>query len=171
MRAYAQWMGLTLAERRAITETTATRYQQASKRAKSRILDELCANTGWHRNHARKALKAALVPTVVTSRNPRPVKYGDDVIAALIRCWVVLERPAGKRLAPMLTELVAVLRYFGELIIDDATAELLVSMSAATIDRRLADQRAKYSLRGRNGDKAGIAAQKPDPGAHLGRMG
>ena len=26
--------------------------------AKSRILDELCANTGWHRNHARKALNA-----------------------------------------------------------------------------------------------------------------
>ncbi|WP_237394459.1 integrase catalytic domain-containing protein [Mycobacterium intracellulare] len=156
-------MGLTLAERRAITETTATRYQQASKRAKSRILDELCANTGWHRNHARKALKAALVPTVVTSRNPRPVKYGDDVIAALIRCWVVLERPAGKRLAPMLTELVAVLRYFGELIIDDATAELLVSMSAATIDRRLADQRAKYSLRGHVGTKPGSLLKSQIP--------
>ena len=46
--------------------------------------------------------------------------------------------PAGKRLAPMLTELVAVLRHFGELVIDEDTAALLVSMSAATIDRRLA---------------------------------
>jgi len=36
------------------------------------------------------------------------VKYGDDVIAALICCWVVLDRPAGKRLAPMLPALVAV---------------------------------------------------------------
>ena len=44
-------MGLTLAERRAVTETTAIRYRLASKRGKSRILDELCANTGWHRNH------------------------------------------------------------------------------------------------------------------------
>ena len=66
MRAYAQWMGLTLAERRAITETKATRYQLASKRGKSRILDELCANTGWHRNHGRRALKAALQPKIVT---------------------------------------------------------------------------------------------------------
>jgi hypothetical protein len=73
MRAYAQWMGLTLTERRAITETTATRYQLASKRGKSRILDELCANTGWHRNHARKALKAALQPKIVTARSPRPL--------------------------------------------------------------------------------------------------
>ena len=94
----------------------------------------LCANTGWHRNHARKALKAALQPKVVTPRSPRPLKYGPDVIAALTVCWTVLERPAGKRLAPMLAELVAVLRRFGELDIDDVTAALLVAMSAATIE-------------------------------------
>ena len=74
-------MGLTLAERRAVTETTAVRYKLAGKRGKTRILDELCANTGWHRNHARKALKAALQPKVVTPRSPRPLKYGPDVIA------------------------------------------------------------------------------------------
>ena len=79
--------------------------------------------------------------------------------------------PAGKRLAPMLGELVAVLRHFGELAIDEDTAALLVSMSAATIDRRLAGERAKYRLRGRVAHQAGIAAQKSDPGAHLGRMG
>ena len=113
MRAYAKWMGLTLMERRAITEAAAIRYQLASKRDKSRILDELCANTGWHRNHARKALKAAVQPKIVAARSPRPVKYGPDVIAALTTCWEVLGMPAGKRLAPMLTELVAVLRNFG----------------------------------------------------------
>jgi hypothetical protein len=155
MRAYAQWMGLTLTERRAITQTAATRYQLASKRGKSRILDELCANTGWHRNHARKALTAALQPKIVTPRRPRPVKYGPDVIVALTVCWTVLGMPAGKRVAPMLGELVAVLRQFGELSIDEGTAELLVSMSAATIDRRLAGERAKYQLKGRVGTKPG----------------
>jgi Integrase core domain len=163
MRAYAQWMGLTLAERRAITETAATRYQLASKRGKSRILDELCANTGWHRNHARKALAAALQPKVATARTPRPVKYGADVIAALTVCWTVLGMPAGKRLAPMLSELVAVLRHFGELSIDEDTATLLVSMSAATIDRRLADERAKYQLRGRVGTKPGSLLKSQIP--------
>src|ERR1700720_907430 len=132
-------MGLTLAERRAVTEMTAIRYVVADRRVKSRILDELCANTGWHRNHARKALKAALQPKVVAPRrSPRPPVYGPDVIAALTACWLVLGMPAGKRLAPMLTELVAVLRQFGELVIADDTAALLVSMSAATLDRRLA---------------------------------
>ena len=86
-------MGLTLAERRAVTETTAVRYKLAGKRGKTRILDVLCANTGWHRNHARKALKAALQPKVVTPRSPRPLKYGPDVIAALTVCWTVLGMP------------------------------------------------------------------------------
>lgn len=156
-------MGLTLAERRAVTETTATRYQRASKRGKGRILDELCANTGWHRNHARKALTAALAPKIVTPRSPRPVKYGPDVIAALTVCWTVLGMPAGKRLAPMLGELVAVLRHFGELTIDQDTAELLASMSAATIDRRLAGERAKYRLRGRCTTKPGSLLKSQIP--------
>lgn len=114
-------MGVTLSERRAVAETTAVRYVLASKRGKSRILDELC----------------------VTPRSPRPVKYGDDVIAAPTVCWTVPGMPAGKRLAPMLGELVGVLRHFHELTINEDTAELLVSMSAATIDRRLAAERAR----------------------------
>jgi Integrase core domain len=156
-------MGLTLAERRAVTEATAIRYSLAGKRTKGIILDELCATTGWHRNHARKALKAALQPQLVTPRSPRPPRYGPDVIAALTVCWTVLGMPAGKRLAPMLAELVAVLRHFGELAIDQDTTELLVSMSAATIDRRLAGERAKYQLRGRVGTKPGSLLKSQIP--------
>ena len=156
-------MGLTLAERKAVTETIAVRYILAGKREKSRILDELCATTGWHRNHARKALKSALQPKIVTPRSRRPVTYGDDVIAALVLCWTVLGMPAGKRLAPMLGELVGVLRHFRELTIDEDTAELLVSMSAATIDRRLAPERAKHRLRGRVGTKPGSLLKSQIP--------
>jgi hypothetical protein len=157
-------MGLTLAERSKVTEMTATRYQLASKRGKGRILDELCATTGWHRNHARKALKAALHPKVVVPRrSPRPPVYGPNVIAALMVCWTVLGMPAGKRLAPMLDELVAVLRQFGELVIDEDTAALLVSMSAATIDRRLAGERAKRQLKGRRTTKPGSLLKSQIP--------
>ena len=143
MRAYAQWMGLTLVQRL--------------------ILDELCANTGWHRSHARKALAAALQPKILAVRGPRPVRYGPEVIAALTVCWTVLGMPAGKRLAPMLTELVAVLRHFRELVISDETAALLVSMSAATIDRRLADERARAKIKGRVGTKPGSLLKSQIP--------
>lgn len=156
-------MGLTLAERKAVTETTAVRYLLEGKRGKSRILDELCANTGWHRNHARKALKAALAPKIVIPRSPRPLRYGPEVIAALTVCWTVLDMPAGKRLAPMLGELVSVLRHFRELVISDETAALLVSMSAATIDRRLADERARCKIKGRVGTKPGSLLKSQIP--------
>ena len=148
---------------RCLIESAATRYQLASKGAKSRILDELCANAGWHRSHARKALTTALQPKLVSPRSPRPPKYGPDVIAALTVCWTVLGMPAGKRLAPMLGELVAVLRQFGELVIDEDTAALLVSMSAATIDRRLAGERAKHQLKGRCTTKPGSLLKSQIP--------
>src|SRR3954465_9281071 len=156
-------MGLTLAERRAVTETIAIRYSLADKRTKGVILDELCATTSWRRSHVRKALRTALQPKSVSPRSPRPPKYGPDVVAALTVCWTVLGMPAGKRLAPMLNELVAVLRHFGELVIDDRTAELLVSMSAATIDRRLAGERAKHQLKGRRATKPGSLLRSQIP--------
>ena len=46
-----------MSQRKAVTTATATRYRSASKGAKVVILDELCATTGWQRDHARKALR------------------------------------------------------------------------------------------------------------------
>jgi hypothetical protein len=54
-----------------VTETIAIRYSLADKRTKGVILDELCANTGWHRNHARKALKyGAAAQSGSTEKSP-----------------------------------------------------------------------------------------------------
>lgn len=78
MRVYAQWMGFTLAERRAIIEAAATRCQLPVSAVKVG-LDELCANTGWRRSHARKTLTAALQPRIVTTASPAwPRRQRDD---------------------------------------------------------------------------------------------
>ena len=78
-------------------------------------------------------------------------------------CWAVLRAPAGKRLAPMLAVLVPVLRRDGELDLSDDEARLLCRMSAATIDRRLAGERAKMMPRGRSHTKPGSLLKSQIP--------
>ena len=75
----------------------------------------------------------------------------------------VLRAPAGKRLAPMLGVLVPLLRRDNERTLTDAEAALLVRMSAATIDRRLAPERFKLMLRGRSHTKPGTLLKSQIP--------
>ena len=82
-------------------------------------------------------------PKLVTARKPRASRYGPrqcrtgDLLGGA-------RAPAGKQLpvlAPMLCR-------DGELKLSDEEATLLVGMSPATIDRRLAPERANMTLHG-----------------------
>lgn len=42
--------------KREITSALVERYRASGRLEKARILDELCAVTGWHRKHAIRAL-------------------------------------------------------------------------------------------------------------------
>jgi hypothetical protein len=148
-------MELSMATRKAITKALAVRYRNGSKELKGEILDTVCGLTGYHRDYARRALRAALKPAPVRPRAPRTPIYDPKVVAALEKCWAVLNAPAGKRLAPMLGELVPLLRRHGELDLDDDAADLLAGMSAATIDRKLAPARSKMLPHGRSHTKPG----------------
>ncbi|WP_130865601.1 integrase catalytic domain-containing protein [Acidipropionibacterium timonense] len=156
---------LSMAARREITKKYAHQYRAASKKDKSVLLDSLTATTGWTRDHARRAIRAALTRKGAASqqkRRPRPRKYSYDAVKVLQHVWSVTGQPSGKYLAPVMDDTLNRLERFKEFgkVTRRATPAVLTelrSMSAATIDRYLKPFKdAAYPA-------AGLSATRPAP--------
>lgn len=89
--------------------------------------------------------------------------YGDKVQRALVKIWLIMGCICGKRLAPMLKEIILKLKEHKEIVIDRFTEEKLLRISASTIDRLLKEERKKFELKGRSHTKPGSRLKSQIP--------
>jgi hypothetical protein len=101
--------------KRELVDRVRHRYLHGSRSEKRRILDEFVAVTGMHRKAAIRALGRGYQQG--RERRGRPPIYTGSVVSVLAAAWRVAGCLCGKRLAPFLPELVAVLEGHGKLVV------------------------------------------------------
>jgi hypothetical protein len=162
-------------ERKRVTVIIAPRYQKAQKKHKGRILDEFTKLTGYARcygsyvlrNHGKKvrAREDTILQGDVRKKimRRRQRTYDSKVKVNLVKIWGIMDCICGKRLAPMLKEVIPILERHREIKIEWTTRKKLYKISAATIDRLLADERKKKTLKGRTHTKPGTLLKNQIP--------
>ncbi|MFM0515120.1 hypothetical protein [Paraburkholderia sp. RL17-373-BIF-A] len=128
-----------MATRRELIKAVGERYRRSDRSGKRQILDEFLKLTGYHRKHAIRVLCNEARASKARPGPPR--RYTDEVRAALITLWEAADRICGKRLKAVIPTLVESMTRYGHLSLSDGLRERLLGISAATIDRLLADVR------------------------------
>lgn len=117
-----------------VLTAVAERYRSAERSEKGKILDELCATTGWHRKHAVRALSGRGSSAPVEGMGARRRHKYDAIRDALTALWEASDRVCGKRLVAMIPILLPPLERHGRLQLGKRERRLVLSISAATID-------------------------------------
>lgn len=169
-------MRLTMKERKAVVRVISRRYRSARKKQKKQILSEFVQTTGYNRcygayllrNHGRKLGRpfgaVIAVDVIRPCRRPKRGKYYDrEVYLALRRIWVIMDCICGKRLKPVLGEILRKLEEHNEVRFRAVIKRKLLRISAATIDRLLSADRKRLALKGRSHTKPGTLLKHQIP--------
>jgi hypothetical protein len=172
-------MGLMMKEKKAVTKEVAKRYQKASKKQNGVILNEFVALTDYNRSYASYVLrnlgkrvlirvKGETVAVILGQPRQKATRrrkriYDEEVLHVLRSIWLISDCICGKRLAPLLKEIIPRLEKFKEIKLDAQRRKKLLRISPATIDRLLAADRKKKSLKGRARTKPGTLLKHQIP--------
>jgi len=116
------------------------RYQKRGPQGKARLLDQLCEDFGYHRKHAIRLLNGE---ARIKKSPPGPEPKYHGLLEVVEPIWLAGEQPCGKRLVRMFPLWVPYYeRHFGKLLA--AQKKFLSQISAATLDRLLAEQKAQH---------------------------
>jgi len=168
-------MELTVKEKQKAVAIMAPRYQKARKKQKGAILNEFIELTGYGRRYASYVLrnhgkKVRINATTVVQGDVRksftrkkPKVYDTAVEDALKKIWYIMDCICGKRLAPILKEIVLRLERFREIKLTEVVRQKLFTISSASIDRLLAKERKRYQIKGRCNTKPGTLLKNQIP--------
>jgi len=118
-------------------ESISQRYRQASKDSKTRILDEVCAATGFHRKYAITRINLVETSRAVKAARPRRRKktYGREILAVIEKIWEEAGYPWSVRLKAILHLWLPAIRKRYKL--SRGLEAQLLAISPRTIDRAL----------------------------------
>jgi len=168
-------MRLTMKERKAVTKGLADQYRRSGKANKKVLLNSFTEATTYNRHYAAWLLrchgrKISLSREVVLCGDlhkkvysPRDRVYDEAVRMPLIKVWEVMDYPCGKRLAPVMSEVLENLTKHRRIRISSTIREKLCRISAATVDRLLSQERKQYTLKGRSHTKPGTLLKHQVP--------
>ena len=139
---------MTRASVREYLATQRQRYRTLPRGARSQLLHEIVAVTGYHRKAVLRCLRE--LPRRRTGQKPvgRPRRYGLDVAQAAQVLWEAAGQIGAKRLQPFVPDLLARLTACRELTLSPSTTALLHQVSTATLERVLAPARRTQPRRG-----------------------
>lgn len=127
-----------------LLESFSEEYGTADRIRKTAILDLIQDVSNLHRKSLiRRFTSQKKQAEASAQRRRRGPKLGSEAFEALLQCWNISDQICGKRLAPMLPELVENLIKWGNLSLSEEALAQLLSVSAATIDRALKQERGK----------------------------
>jgi transposase InsO family protein len=165
-------MGLIMKEKKALVNVAGPRYRKANKAGKTRILNEFCDNTAYHRKYAIALLQHAgkiqlrrignetvKVKITAKARKKRAYKryYDEPVEKAVLAIWAFFHFVCGKRLVPMVRDNLAILakhRRFSHLVTAEVKVKL-AKVSRSTVERMLGRERKQRKIKGTSATKRG----------------
>ena len=126
---------MTIDERLKYLRLMKSRYMEASRKEKARLLEDMAAVTGYNRKHLTHLLSGGL------RRQPREGgrgrTYGAEVDDALRLIHESLDNVCAERLTPNLVWMAEHLTRHGEMTADEALLAQLGQISVSTVERRL----------------------------------
>lgn len=154
-------------ERQALTTQIVRRYQKAEKLEKTQILNEFIANTGYNRSYARRVIGIVKHQDFRTHKKIKRVRTHEYdpliILKSLTKLWDISNFICGKRLAPLISDYLFVLRRDNVWEYPVAIDDQLKKMSASTIDRLLTLTREKMIIKGRTTTKPGTLLKHQIP--------